>query len=473
MTMISAASANALVPLYGYQTEALQAKARVKVYKWCRQAGKDFEASLEASFNAVEDHQPWYIISLTERQALATFDKVKQHLRAWGVVLRDLRFIDETVEYRDQQGAWCKVTAKKVILPGGGSVSALPGSDPNAIAGLTGNVIFTEFALLPNNGIDHWRVVFPLITRGFRIIAISTPRGHETKHAELCRNVKGKYWVSTVDIRRAVAEGLVLQDEDGDRITIEELEELYNDPAGWKREYLVQESDELSALIAWRHLELARLEYEAVRLNVASIDDYNPNRENVFADLDQSKGPLYVGWDVARTGHLSPVWVNQLVGDVFHLRVLVNMHRMDFPYMRQVVWQAMDVATRGAGDATGLGMESCELTGKRYPGRFDEVNFSSAKAALGSKLMQTYEDVRQRLPTGGCDDVIHDLHAIQKETRLGKLVLHETRNAIEKRSHCDMAYANALALYAASEGWSGPFEVKVGPKLRAAGARAW
>ena len=464
---------NAVVPLPAYQYEALDASARIQVYKWCRQSGKDWVAALKASLLALSTGEPWFIVSLTERQAIATFDKVKTHLRAFGVVLEELAFTDEARGYRDSEtGQWCKVHAKKVELPGGGSVTALPGSSPDAIAGLTGNVIFTEFALFPNNGVDHWRVVFPLVTRGFRLIVISTPRGHDTKFAELCRNPKGKYWVSTVDIHRSVGDGFKLFDEDGNEIPIEELEELYGDPAGWTREYLVQESDELDALIQWRFLELARLDYQAVRLNVSSIDDYNPQRENVFAELPRDGGAYFVGWDVARKGHLSPVWVNQRVGDVYHLRVLVNMHRMDFPYMREVVWQAMSIAGRGAGDSTGLGMESCEATAKRFPGRFDEVNFSSAKGALGSKLMQTYQDVRQRIPKEGFDDVIQDLHALQKETRLGKLILHETTNPVEKRSHCDMAYANALALFAATENVGTP-SIEPGPQSPMAGAAQW
>ena len=43
-------------------------------------------------------------------------------------------------------------------------------------AGLTGNIIFTEFGLFPRGGQAHWRVIFPLATRGFMVIVISTPR---------------------------------------------------------------------------------------------------------------------------------------------------------------------------------------------------------------------------------------------------------------------------------------------------------
>lgn len=462
---------DAIVPLYGYQYEAIRADARIQILKWCRQAGKDWIAALKACISAIQKPQAWYIVSLTERQSLATFDKVKQHLRAMDVAVSDADCTDETIGFRDAQGQWCQVTAKTVRLPKGASITALPGSNPDAIAGLTGNVIFTEFALLPDNGVNHWRVVFPLITRGYQIVAISTPRGHDTKFAELCRNPHGKYWVSEVDIHRAVADGMKLLDEDGRPITVAELETLYNDAAGWKREYLCQESDDLDALIAWRHLELAKADYQAKRLDVGSVDDYNPAHENVFADLPRTGGAYFLGWDVARKGHLSPIWVNQLVGDVYYLRLLVNMHKADFDYMSRVLVQGMDVVQHGAGDATGLGMESCERAAKRYPGRFDEVNFSSAKPALGSRLMQTYQDVRQRIPRDGFDDVIYDLHAIQKETRLGRLILHETMNGIEKRSHCDMAYANALALHAASDAYAGPIEITLGPPRPIGGAR--
>lgn len=462
---------NAVVPLPHYQMEALSTKRRVKVYKWCRQSGKDFTASLEACFNALRDGQNWFIISLTERQSMATFEKVKMHLKAWGILLNDLHFTDEIIRYRNRNGEWCEVNAKKVTLPGGGTIMALPGADPDALAGLTGNVIFTEMALFPNNGVEHWRVIFPLLTRGFRAIVISTPRGHDTKFAELCRNATGKYWVSVVDVHRMIADGAPLRDEDGKPTTAAELEELYNDPAGWKREYLCQESDDIDALIAWKWLELAKADYIAMRLNITSLDDYNPAFQNVFRDIDRKVGSLYLGWDIARTGHLSCVWINQLVGDVHYLRALVNMQKMDFEYMQSVVWQAMDCCDHGSGDATGLGMESCERGEKRYPGRFDKVNFATSKPLIGSKLMTYYEDVRQRIPAKGFDDVICDLHGVQKEQKNGRLVLHETQNPLEKRSHCDMAYANGLSLFAASDSVSGPFEGKCGPPSRGSGLR--
>ena len=440
----------AIVPLAKYQKEAIANKTRIKIYKWCRQSGKDFTASLEAVLDALTSHQKWFIVSLTERQSLATFDKAKMHCRAIGVALNDIQEVEEEHRYySDSELRWCTVKSKTIILPGGGSVTALPGADPDAIAGLTGNVIFTEFALFPNNGRDHWRVIFPLTTRGFRLIVISTPRGTGTKFAELCRNVKGNYYVSVVDIHRAIADGMSLVDEEGKPITAEELEELYDDSSGWKREYLCQESDDLDALIAWRYLELAKADYEIVFKMISSIDDYNPNHEDVFKLL--SPGSYFLGWDIARHHDLSVVWVNELVEDVFYLRVLICMHKMDFPYMRQVVWQAMRQGMCGAGDATGMGMESMELTAQEFPGMFSEINFNTSKGAIGSTLMTTFQDVRQRIPRKNSGIIAQDLHAIEQDKSGGKLVLHETQNPLEKRSHCDIAYACGLSLFAAKD----------------------
>ena len=97
--------------------------------------------------------------------------------------------------------------ARELHLPNGGRVVSLPGRNPDALAGLTGNVIFTELGLFPNGGYEHWRVVFPLTTRGHRVIVISTPRGKNTKFFELVSDPE-TYSVHTCDIHRSIAEGL-------------------------------------------------------------------------------------------------------------------------------------------------------------------------------------------------------------------------------------------------------------------------
>ena len=167
------AAQEVVVPLADYQLEAIQDRARIVVLKWCRQAGKDFTTSLKAVLDALETGASWYIVSLTQRQAYATAKKAQMHAKAITRALPEIAPEEWSYWKGDQL---IKITSYGVRLPNGGEIVALPGRDPDAIAGLTGNVIFTEFALFPNNGKDHWRVVFPLITRGYKIWAISTPR---------------------------------------------------------------------------------------------------------------------------------------------------------------------------------------------------------------------------------------------------------------------------------------------------------
>jgi phage FluMu gp28-like protein len=179
--------------------------------------------------------------------------------------------------------------------------------------------------------------------------------------------------------------------------------------------------------------------------------------------LKEIEAPLYLGWDVARKDHLSSVWINAKVGDRFKHVALINMRRMPFPFMRAVVGQAMKYCRAGRGDATGLGMESCEALAREFPGRFEGVNFSSGKKEICVRMMQVYQDGRQVLSKHE-SDVVHDVHGIQKEDRGEVVRFHETKNPENKHSHCDMAYANGLALHAESYGVSVPGIVTAGSR---------
>ena len=44
----------------------------------------------------------------------------------------------------------------------------------------------------------------------------------------------------------------------------------------------------------------------------------------------------------------------------------------------------------------------------------------------------------------------YDLHGLQKEVKGDTIRIHEMANPLEPDSHCDLAFANALALAAAN-----------------------
>lgn len=196
-------------------------QSRVLVVNWHRQKGKDFTAAAKAVRQALESGQAWFIVSLTQRQADATFDKCKKVAKALMEMLKVSGPVEEETHATEQWDKELKqgfqFLARTIRLPGGGSVTSLPGRDPDTLAGLTGNVIFTEFGLFPGGGYDHWRVVFPLSTRGFQVIVISTPRGKNTKFYELCQNLDGAYSVHFCDIHHSLAhDGFVLRDNGGE-----------------------------------------------------------------------------------------------------------------------------------------------------------------------------------------------------------------------------------------------------------------
>src|SRR5258705_13909134 len=62
--------------------------ARVIVVNWHRQKGKDFCAAAKAVDHALASGQDWFIVSLTQRQADATFAKCKKVFEAFKAILR-------------------------------------------------------------------------------------------------------------------------------------------------------------------------------------------------------------------------------------------------------------------------------------------------------------------------------------------------------------------------------------------------
>ena len=445
-------------------------QSRVQVVNWHRQKGKDFTTAAKATAQAMGDGQTWYIVSLTQRQADETFDKCKWWAERWRVGFEEAA---RTFTEADADlGGEFVYKAREMKLPNGGRVVSLPGRSPDALAGFTGNVIFTEFGLFPGGGYDHWRVVFPLTTRGFRVIVISTPRGRNTRFYELV-HAPELYSVHTCDIEKSVAEGYVLRDAEGEPTDLQTFRGLYGDEAGWRREYLCEFSGDLDALISWAKLTTAGDLGRGMSFDLIEITGGEGGRgesgwePGIFRRLLEAEpghfpaaARLEIGWDVARKRDLSALWVNLDRGDGFKwLRFLVLMRRVPFELQRAVVVEAMTGPRPavGCGDATGIGMDSNETLRNRFGQRWEPVDFGGKrKSELGSVLATTFDDRGQAIPPidGPYKFIAADLYAIHRED-LGtdgagerRLRLVENDNPLLAESHCDIAYAGALALRA-------------------------
>lgn len=446
-------------------------EARVIVVNWHRQKGKDFVAAAKAVDQAMRTGQNWYLVSLTQRQADATFDKCKKVFSAFKAMFQEIYAGDavegagwDFADFDREIGQLFVAKARELILPNGARIVSLPGKNPDTLAGLTGNVIFTEFGLFPNGGYDHWRVVFPLSTRGFSVIVISTPRGKNSKFFELW-NDKETYSVHTCTIVQSVEQdGYVLRDNKGQPTSLESFKKLYGDDAGWRREYMCEFTGDLDALIKWAQILAAGELGRGMEFSFLKIEKGNGWVENFFKVQIPGGHRLEMGWDVARHGDVSSLWCNLSRGPQApkSLRFLVLMMDCEFSLQRRVVMAAMDAQGRGSGvgcgDATGMGEDSNETLCTLYPELWQSVKFTvPAKSELGSTARTAYGDATQALPPqdGEFKFIGTDLYAIQCQDGGGqgkdkRILLAETANPLLAESHCDIAYSNFLALKAGS-----------------------
>lgn len=458
-------TAPGVIEFMPWQRRFFADKSRVKVGCVHRQGGKDFVSACEAVDDALEKHTDWYIVSMTQRQADETFAKCRQVADIFKRVARKKGAITMSdrafVEYDRELDQAFRCTARTLHLPGGGTVTALPGRDPDTLAGLTGSVIFTEFGLFARGGYDHWRVVFPLITRGYRIVVISTPRGRNTKYFELV-NAPDKYSVHLQTIETSVAEGFVLRDGNGDPTDIETFKSLYGDEVGWQREYMCEFTGDLEALITWAALMAAGGEAELDVLELTGDGGWDPTFFDAMASDPAQRHEI--GYDVARHSDLAVVWANRAGPTGRALRYLVVMANCTFALQREVVTSAMRANARnvGAGDATGLGMDTNETLAATFGERWQPVTFTaSSKAEMGSLARTAFDDGDQVIPplAGSTKWIGTDIYAVQADRSGDRLKLVETANPLRPESHCDVFYAFCLSRMAA--------------KIRAAQAKMW
>jgi hypothetical protein len=289
---------------------------------------------------------------------------------------------------------------------------------------------------------------------------ISTPRSKKTKFFELCSDPE-TYSYHFCDIHHSVAcDGFVLRDNKGNATTVEAFKKLYGDDSGWTREYECKFTGDLDALVQWAQLLTARDPDLTVRiLRVESDAGWSDDFFGLVRQLPA--GRLELGWDVARHKHYSPLWCNLARRDgKKDLAALVLMHNTRFETQRHIIFRAMDsrAGNVGCGDATGLGEDSNETLEAKYPDRWQGVKFTSAtKSEIGSSLRTAYGDGLQRIPdfTTRTETkfIATDIYSVQcqptGDAADKRLLLSETENELEENSHCDIAYANGLALRAA------------------------
>ncbi len=413
------------VTLYAYQKHWLADKARFKAACVTRQGGKSFMGSLEVADDAVATGEDWVLLSKGERQSKQLMRKCKMHLDAYGIAASDIQedFFED---------ANCRQLT--ISLPNGANLYGLP-ANPDTARGYSANVLLDEFGIHKDSW-EIWGALYPIITRGFKLRILSSPKGTKNKFASIMRATDSLWSRHVVDIYQAVREGL--------DANIDELKAGLDDEELWQQEYECKFLDEVTAFLTYDLI--ASCETDGL-LHEISFEEFDPS-----ILLVRPTGRIFVGVDIGRTRDRTVIWVLEQLGDVFATLMLFVLDNVEFTPQMHFLWRVIDAlkADRCCIDATGIGAHLAEDTRKRY-GRYkvEEVKFTNeVKNDLAVRMLRTFQDRRMRIPISR--RLRDDLHAVKKTaTTTGNIRFDAERT---KDGHADRFWAGALALMASDDG---------------------
>jgi phage FluMu gp28-like protein len=413
-----------VLPL-SYQQAVLTDPARFVLLCMARQTGKSFALAMLAAAGALAG-QSWVLLSAGERQSRELMGQVRRFLEAAAVVFefREQPFADDT--------RWSEL---RIVLPNGASIIGLP-ANPNTARGFSANVALDEFAF-HEDSTAIWRALYPIVTRGYRLVVSSTPNGRSNQFYRLWTDASGRWSRHQVTIHDAVAAGLA--------VDVDELRAGINDPTAWAQEYECRFVDEATALLAYDLISACEDAELAAPSDAAGVAD--------LAEI----ADLYGGYDVGRRHDMSVLAAGQKVGSVLFVRALRRWRSVRFAEQqaRLESWFRLAGHRRTAIDATGLGMQLAEWAVERFGRhRAEAVTFTAASVErVGMALLGAMQDRRIRIPPDR--DLRESLHAVQRVvTPAGNVRVQAPRDGA---GHSDEFYALALLADAASTPVAQPY----------------
>jgi phage FluMu gp28-like protein len=290
-----------------------------------------------------------------------------------------------------------------------------------------------------------YAVAKPVTQWGGTLSIISTHRGVGSVFNSIITDIKERgnpmgWSLHTIPIQKAVDEGIVekINAASGRNESREEflarLRRECIDEEQWLQEYCCIPADESQAFIT----------YDMI---TSCEDDSAPKG---FTYLEKCTNPLYIGFDVARTTHLSVIDVEEKVGDVFWERKRIEMRGKTFSEQKIELKRLMvlPAVRRCCIDSTGLGMQMAEECVREFGYRAEGVRFTGqVKEDLAFPLRAAHEDRTLRYARD--EKLRADLRGIKKETTVAGNIRF-IGEAVD--SHCDRFWAKALALHAGKPG---------------------
>ena len=468
-----------------YQQRWIVDDSPLKIYEKSRRVGITYATSYRANRKCLREPQGSSFVQwVSSRDDLTAKEFITDYVAKWAKESNAIaRGLDgSNVEVVDEKHG---ITAYVVRYNNGARICSLS-SNPLAFAGKGGDILLDEMDLHLDQA-TLYAMAYPCITWGnqLEIVSAYDPDGSiESEFAQLCKRAKADnsmgFSLHRTTLTDAIAEGFVEK--------VNEVKAAKKRPTQTREEFYEQIRRGCLTRSAFETQymcipnETSGLQFiEPICLNnaVQKLDCYWGKLEGSNGGEDTLTKPEFwrevlptgkqyvLGYDVARTGDLSSVWINRLDGNCATLAALVTMHKTRFEKQKKVLAALLKCGITGAGDNTGLGMNICEDLETEFAGSFVGVNFASSKMQLGTLLQSAFEAHNQLIPLQ-YPEIKADLAAIKKDhTSAGRLLLTVGKNELLPESHGDIAWSCALALYAAQEFAGGPCRMEPSSKKAA------
>jgi len=222
-------------------------------------------------------------------------------------------------------------------------------------------------------------------------------------------------------------------------------------------------------IVEWSSIELCRYDYQIERVHLEAdqireqFGDFNPSREDArqsqiesflrraFDKILTTKSTYRLGFDVAASGQgdLAAFYIDEAKGPDLWLRGLLTCRTQDWNFLKTVLFYFLRMLrnVQAAGDETGLGRQICWEASQYYRSVFTSINFAAQKHDLGFALMHQLSSAQKRFPKAH-QDIAADFFALRKVFQANHWIFMEGNNSSNSASHCDIAWAGALATQA-------------------------
>ncbi|HWV99200.1 MAG TPA: terminase family protein [Candidatus Acidoferrum sp.] len=226
-----------------------------------------------------------------------------------------------------------------------------------------------------------------------------------------------------------------------------------------------------ASIVEWSAIERCRADYQIERIHLEDLDvrqhfgqcepsNHESRQRQIYAFIHKSFPNLFssssskkirLGFDVAASGqgNLAAFYLDEDKSPELWLRALLTCRTDDWHFLGCVLFCFLEElpSIRGAGDESGLGQQICWEAANQFGTRFLKVNFASKKQELGFALMNQLASGEKRIPRSEAD-IAADFFALRKFHTGTRWTFSEGRNSLNPASHCDIAWAAALASYA-------------------------